>query len=225
MAIRFGLSGVCFNSTKVTLTNIGAEDLADGSPVLTLGLIWTIILRFQIEDISVDELSAKDALLLWCKKKTKGYAGVFVENFHKSFNDGLAFCAIIHAHRPDLIDFNSLDQGSKLGNLKLAFDVAEQKLGITSLLDPIDIAVDRPDERSVMTYVAALYHYFASQKMGDVAGQRVANVIGELAEVFFFSGFQLFFPNYHYVDCRDARRVRTSRHGPDEMDRGHRQQA
>ena len=50
----------------------------DGNPVLTLGLIWTVILRFQIQDISVDELSAKDALLLWCRKKTRGYKNVNV---------------------------------------------------------------------------------------------------------------------------------------------------
>ena len=91
--------------------------------MLTLGLIWTIILRFQIQDISVDHMSAKDGLLLWCKKKTKGYANVHVDNFHKSFNNGLAFAALIHAHRPDLIDFNSLDPENKLDNLKLAFSV------------------------------------------------------------------------------------------------------
>ena len=60
------------------LQNIGPEDIVDGNPVLTLGLIWTVILRFQIQDISVDELSAKDALLLWCKKKTRGYKAVNV---------------------------------------------------------------------------------------------------------------------------------------------------
>jgi len=150
--------------------------------MLTLGLIWTIILRFQIQDISVDHMSAKDGLLLWCKKKTKGYANVHVDNFHKSFNNGLAFAALIHAHRPDLIDFNSLDPENKLDNLKLAFDVAE-KLGIASLLDPIDVAVEKPDERSVMTYVAALYHYFATMKQGDVAGQRLASIVSELDEV------------------------------------------
>lgn len=94
--------------TKVVLENIGPNDIADGNPVLTMGLLWTMILRFQIQDISFDELSAKDALLLWVKKKTKGYPGVDVNDFHKSFRDGLAFNALIHAHRPDLIDYDGL---------------------------------------------------------------------------------------------------------------------
>ena len=61
-----------FVKSKITLENIGPNDIVDGNPVLTMGLLWTIILRFEIQDISVDELSAKDALLLWVKKKTKG---------------------------------------------------------------------------------------------------------------------------------------------------------
>ena len=33
---------------KVHLENMGAHDIVDGNPRLTLGLIWTIILRFQV---------------------------------------------------------------------------------------------------------------------------------------------------------------------------------
>jgi hypothetical protein len=68
-------------------------------------------------------------------------------------------------------------------NLQLAFEVAEKHLGVASLLDPSDVAVDKPDERSIMTYVAALYHAFASMQSADVAGRRVANLVGEVADV------------------------------------------
>lgn len=90
---------------KVHLENMGAHDIVDGSPRLTLGLIWTIILRFQIQDITIEETdnsetkSAKDALLLWCQMKTAGYSNVNVRNFTTSWRDGLAFNAIIHKHR------------------------------------------------------------------------------------------------------------------------------
>jgi actinin alpha len=141
-------------------------------------MIWTIILRFQIQDISEEELSAKEALLLWVQKKTKGYRDVNVQNFHLSFQDGLAFCALIHKHRPDLIDYDSLRKENKLQNLQLAFDVAEKHLGIAKILDPNDIVnIPKPDERSIMTYVASMYHVFASSRKAETAAKNVANVI------------------------------------------------
>jgi hypothetical protein len=93
-------------------------------------------------------------LLLWCRKKTAGYKDVNVENFTTSWVDGLAFCALIHRHRPDLLDFDSLSKNNSRQNLELAFDIAEKQLGIARLLDVEDIVdVARPDERSIVTYV------------------------------------------------------------------------
>ncbi|VDN25072.1 unnamed protein product [Cylicostephanus goldi] len=71
----------------VHLENLGSHDIVDGNPRLTLGLIWTIILRFQIQDITFEDAdnhetrSAKEALLLWCQMKTAGYPNVNVRNF------------------------------------------------------------------------------------------------------------------------------------------------
>eukprot|EP00061_Rhincodon_typus_P013494 g39898.t1 len=89
---------------KVHLENMGSHDIVDGSHRLTLGLIWTIILRFQIQDITVEThdnretRSAKDALLLWCQMKTAGYSNVNIRNFTSSWKDGMAFNALIHKH-------------------------------------------------------------------------------------------------------------------------------
>uniref|UniRef100_A0A665VSJ8 Spectrin beta chain n=1 Tax=Echeneis naucrates TaxID=173247 RepID=A0A665VSJ8_ECHNA len=127
---------------RVHLENMGSHDIVDGNHRLTLGLIWTIILRFQIQDISVEtednkeKKSAKDALLLWCQMKTAGYPNVNIHNFTTSWRDGMAFNALIHKHRPDLIDFDKLKKSNAHYNLQNAFNLAEQHLGLTKLLDP-----------------------------------------------------------------------------------------
>ena len=43
-----------FCPLQVRLESIGAEDIVDGNPRLILGLIWTIILRFQIQEIEIE---------------------------------------------------------------------------------------------------------------------------------------------------------------------------
>ncbi|CAH2012344.1 unnamed protein product [Acanthoscelides obtectus] len=148
-------------SKGVKLVSIGAEEIVDGNLKMTLGMIWTIILRFAIQDISVEEMTAKEGLLLWCQRKTAPYKNVNVQNFHLSFKDGLAFCALIHRHRPDLIDYNKLSKDNPLENLNTAFDVAEKYLDIPRMLDPDDlINTPKPDERAIMTYVSCYYHAF-----------------------------------------------------------------
>eukprot|EP00116_Pleurobrachia_bachei_P008313 sb/3468575/ len=89
---------------KIKVENMGPEDIVDGNERLILGLIWTIILRFQIQDITFEteddeKKSAKEALILWTQRRTKGYKNVKVTNFTKSWKDGLAFNALIHKHR------------------------------------------------------------------------------------------------------------------------------
>ncbi|XP_017882681.1 spectrin beta chain isoform X5 [Ceratina calcarata] len=169
---------------RVHLENMGSHDIVDGNPRLSLGLIWTIILRFQIQDITIEETdnqetkSAKDALLLWCQMKTAGYHNVNVRNFTTSWRDGLAFNAIIHKHRPDLIQFDKLSKSNAIYNLNNAFNVAEDKLGLTKLLDAEDIFVDHPDEKSIITYVVTYYHYFSKMKQETVQGKRIGKVVG-----------------------------------------------
>ncbi|KAM6977452.1 spectrin beta chain, non-erythrocytic 1-like [Aplochiton taeniatus] len=173
---------------KVHLENMGSHDIVDGNQRLTLGLVWTIILRFTIQDISVEtgdnqeRRSAKDALLLWCQMKTAGYPNVNIHNFSTSWRDGMAFNALIHKHRPDLIDFEKLKKSNAHHNLQDAFNLAEQHLGLTRLLDPEDISVDHPDEKSVLTYVVTYYHYFSKMKALKVEGKRIGKVLDNAIE-------------------------------------------
>jgi len=165
-------------SKGVKLVSIGAEEIVDGNTKMTLGMIWTIILRFAIQDISVEEMTAKEGLLLWCQRKTAPYKNVNVQNFHLSFKDGLAFCALIHRHRPDLIDYNKLSKDNPLENLNMAFDVAEKYLDIPRMLDPEDlINTPKPDERAIMTYVSCYYHAFQGAQQAETASNRICKVL------------------------------------------------
>uniref|UniRef100_A0A3Q2P3R1 Calponin-homology (CH) domain-containing protein n=1 Tax=Fundulus heteroclitus TaxID=8078 RepID=A0A3Q2P3R1_FUNHE len=148
---------------QVKLVNIRNDDITDGNPKLTLGLIWTIILHFQISEIYVcgesADLTAKEKLLLWSQQATEGYPGLRCTNFSSSWRDGRMFNALLHRYRPDLIDMEAVARQSNHQNLEQAFEIAES-LGVTRLLDAEDVDVPSPDEKSVITYVSSIYDAF-----------------------------------------------------------------
>ncbi|RXM27897.1 Plectin [Acipenser ruthenus] len=162
---------------QVKLVNIRNDDIADGNPKLTLGLIWTIILHFQISDIQVcgqsDDMTAKEKLLLWSQRMVEGYQGLRCDNFTTSWRDGKLFNAVIHKHRPMLIDMKRVYRQTNQENLEQAFTVADRELGVTRLLDPEDVDVSNPDEKSIITYVSSLYD--AMPRVPDVQDGVKAN--------------------------------------------------
>ncbi|XP_030234351.1 dystonin isoform X7 [Gadus morhua] len=117
----------------------------------------------EISEIHVagqsEDMTAKERLLFWSKQMTDGYVGVRCDNFTTSWRDGRLFNAIIHKYRPDLVDMSLVSTQSNRSNLEQAFDAAEQ-LGVARLLDPEDVDVQSPDEKSVITYVSTLYDSF-----------------------------------------------------------------
>eukprot|EP00052_Salpingoeca_macrocollata_P018860 m.155408 g.155408 ORF g.155408 m.155408 type:complete len:878 (-) comp20807_c8_seq1:31-2664(-) len=162
----------------VKLVSIAPEEIVDGNLKMILGMLWTLILRFEIQDISLDDLSAKDALLLWCQRKTQGYKNVKVDNFHMSWKDGLAFNALIHRHRPELLNFDALRKDDPQTNWKTCLETADKHLDIPPMLEADDmINCVKPDERSVMTYVAMYYKAFASSSKAEVAAKKIATVL------------------------------------------------
>ncbi|KAM8945515.1 utrophin [Pelodytes ibericus] len=151
------------HQNNVELVNIGGTDIVDGNHKLTLGLIWSIILHWQVKDVmkaimsELQQTNSEKILLSWVRQSTRPYSQVNVLNFTTSWADGLAFNAIIHRHKPDLFSWEKVSRLSPLERLDHAFSVAKKGLGIEKLLDPEDVAVPLPDKKSILMYVTSLF--------------------------------------------------------------------
>ncbi|CAH2009131.1 unnamed protein product [Acanthoscelides obtectus] len=77
-------------------------------------------------------------LLEWCTEMTKDYPSVKVTNLTTSWRNGMAFCALIHHFKPELIDFESLSPHDVKRNCKVAFEAGD-KLGIPRIIEPSDM--------------------------------------------------------------------------------------
>ncbi|KAM6073754.1 nesprin-2 [Chlamydotis macqueenii] len=182
-------------SRSLKLINIHVADIIEGKPSIVLGLIWTIIFHFHIEELArtlactynqpslecsnaVDsspkasrsakksakikerwKMSATKALLLWAKEQCSLHGSISVTDFKSSWRSGLPFLAIIQTLRPGLVDLEKAKARSNEENLKEAFRIAELELNIPRLLEPEDVDVMNPDEKSIMTYVAQFLQY------------------------------------------------------------------
>ncbi|XP_077920240.1 dystrophin isoform X9 [Halichoerus grypus] len=155
---------------NVDLVNIGSTDIVDGNHKLTLGLIWNIILHWQVKNVmknimaGLQQTNSEKILLSWVRQSTRNYPQVNVINFTTSWSDGLALNALIHSHRPDLFDWNSVVcQQSASQRLEHAFNIAKYQLGIEKLLDPEDVATTYPDKKSILMYITSLFQVLPQQ--------------------------------------------------------------
>uniref|UniRef100_A0A8C1UUA5 Calponin-homology (CH) domain-containing protein n=1 Tax=Cyprinus carpio TaxID=7962 RepID=A0A8C1UUA5_CYPCA len=191
---------------SIKLVNINVSDIMDGKHSIILGLIWTIIMHFHIEELastlnfssrqsSLDSLasldtrstsssarsspvpprgsplhtrfriSAKKALLLWVREQAG--CTLNVKDFKESWRSGVVFLAILHALRPNIVDLTRARTRTNRQNLEEAFHIAERELHIPRLLDPADVDVRDPDEKSIMTYVAQFLQYSKDTSVSD----------------------------------------------------------
>ncbi|XP_047678342.1 protein-methionine sulfoxide oxidase mical3a isoform X15 [Tachysurus fulvidraco] len=108
-----------------------------------------------------ESVARSSKLLNWCQRQTDGYRGVSVSDLTMSWKSGLALCALIHRYRPDLIDFDSLDEKDLEKNNQLAFDVAEKEFGISPIMTGKEMSVVvEPDKLSMVMYLSQFYEMF-----------------------------------------------------------------
>ena len=104
--------------------------------------------------------SKRNALLKWCQSKTTGYVDVDITNFSSSWNDGIAFCALLHTYIPEKIPYSTLKPSEKRRNFTIAFTAAES-VGIPTCLNLTEmVSIERPDWQQIMTYVTNVYKHF-----------------------------------------------------------------
>ncbi|XP_008277268.1 nesprin-2-like, partial [Stegastes partitus] len=149
-------NALSFSSRHSSLDSLSSLDSWSGSPVpaspVPAGRTSPLHRRFRI--------SAKKALLMWVRDQCqKVHCSVSVRDFKSSWRSGEAFLAILCSLRPQLVDLSLVPSRSNQENLEEAFHVAERELHIPRLLEPQDVDVKDPEEKSIMTYVAQFLQY------------------------------------------------------------------
>ena len=161
----------CLNflkSEKIRLVNIGAEDIYKKDLKLILGLIWTIILRYQIN--MGEGKGARSELLKWVRSKIPEYN---IMNFSNDWNDGKALCALGNALKPGICpEHRSLDDSDALNNAAKGLDNGLQHFDIPKIIDPSDLINPQIDELSVMTYIS-YYRDWEINKQGEEARLKI----------------------------------------------------
>ncbi|NXX41279.1 MICA2 monooxygenase, partial [Tricholaema leucomelas] len=134
-------------------------------------------------------------LLTWCQKQTEGYRNVNVTDLTTSWKSGLALCAIIHRFRPDLIDFDALNEEDVVKNNQLAFDVAEREFGIPPVTTGKEVGSARePDKLSMVMYLSKFYELFRGTPLQAVDADDKQN--GENNDSYSAKSSNFIFNNY-----------------------------
>jgi len=154
--------------------------ILDGDFKMMAGMIWCVILDYNIKGISVEDATAKQGLLIWCQKKTKHYQGILgeIKNFTKAWKNGNAFLALVDKHTTGMVNYDEMfESASPEEKLDAAFTACEQ-LGIPRLIDVSDLTeVERPDDKAVMTYVSEMFKLFSKEDVKENAATHIARFL------------------------------------------------
>ena len=148
---------------------VGPGDILDHNRERVLSLVWWLILSYHIHalDLPTVETQAVNEEQVIAKSKRlllRLINGILpdrnITNFTTDWNDGVNLSALINYCKPGLIpNHASLNRNNALKNIQGAMHLARKHLKVPCILNPRDLAVEKPDERAVMTYLA----YFGRQ--------------------------------------------------------------
>jgi hypothetical protein len=151
------------------------ESIIDKDEKSTLAVLWAIMLKFLKFGDEHDGLDAKQALLMWVNNQILNHGLKPLTNFGKEWHDGLALCAIIHKHRPKLLDFDKLNKADGKACIQAAFNAAEKYFGLEQYLTVDEFL--KLDEKSMLIYVSEYYLGIAEQRKIDLAARRIAKLV------------------------------------------------
>eukprot|EP01086_Lenisia_limosa_P003346 TRINITY_DN1774_c0_g1_i1.p1 TRINITY_DN1774_c0_g1~~TRINITY_DN1774_c0_g1_i1.p1 ORF type:complete len:923 (+),score=445.91 TRINITY_DN1774_c0_g1_i1:202-2970(+) len=171
IALDFVWSVIGKNAMKIPPQ---AEDLFDKNARAIVALVWTIMQRFIKLGDDEDVMTPKETLLMWLKQKTQGYEGVAIENLTSSFDNGKALCALIHRHRPALIDYDALtNDGVK--NVEIAMEAAVKYFEHDKFITAEEFMT--LDEKLMTVYIVEYYMGIAEMRKLDLAAKSIHKVV------------------------------------------------
>lgn len=168
-----------FETAEIRTVGLKQTSFLDADWKMMAGMVWCVILDYNIKGISVEDATAKQGLLIWCQKKTKHYKGVDgnIRNFTKDWKNGNAFLALVDKHTTNMVDYDGMYDEPAESKLDAAFTACEQ-LGVARLLEVEDLTeVDRPDNKAVMTYVSELFKLFSKEDVKENAATHISKFL------------------------------------------------
>ncbi|XP_063686399.1 mesocentin-like [Bolinopsis microptera] len=162
---------ICFdfmNREGIEMVNIDNQDVADGNMKLILGMVWHLILHYQIATGFEDDGGKggpKNRIIKWVNSKINPW-GKSITNLNNDWNNGTILACLVNALAPGLVpDFNEMEPESAKDNIERAMEMAKEWMDIPRVIEPDDMMDPNVDELSMMTYLS----YFPNAKVKEGA--------------------------------------------------------
>lgn len=133
----------------IKLVNIGNVDIVNGNLKLILGLIWSLIVRYQI---GRSKFPPRKLMLAWLQAALPECK---ISNLTTDWNSGVNLSALLDYCEPGLFpNWKSLNSRDSIQNCTTAMNIALREFGVPKVLEPEYLASPWLDELSGMTYLS-----------------------------------------------------------------------